>query len=165
MNLSRTVSPMIERRTSRSPRLAVLLGLVVVLAACADPVSVRERDLRVAESWWKEHKPASYDITIQPRCFCGFETSGPVVVSVRNGVVASRRYVQTGANVSPAYTSAYPSVDELYVILEDAVARRADRLEVFYEPTYAYPASVAIDYEINMADDEIFYTISSFTVQ
>jgi hypothetical protein len=104
-------------------------------------------------------------MTIQPRCFCGFETSGPVVVSVRNGVVTSRRYVLSGADVSAGYTSAYPSVDELYVILEEAVARGADRLEVFYEPTYAYPASVAIDYEIDTADDERFYTIGSFTVQ
>jgi hypothetical protein len=146
---------------------SAIVGLAVFVVACTDPVSVRQSDLQVAKAWWRGHAPASYDLTIEPRCFCGFETPapGPVIVSVRNGVVAGRHYLQTGAVVGAPYASAYPSVDELYVILEDAVARRADRLEVFYEPTFAYPASVAIDYKLTTADDEIFYTVTDFTVR
>jgi hypothetical protein len=146
-------------------RPILLLAMTVLIAGCHSSVTVVNRDLENAKAAWLARKPASYDLTIEPRCFCGFETTGPVVVAVRNGVVQSRTYVQTGGSVSARSASLYPTVDELYTIIENAVSNMADRLEVQYQTTWYYPAMVAIDPHFNVADDEMFFTVTAFVVR
>jgi hypothetical protein len=142
-----------------------LAGLAVLAAACGSSTTAVNQELLNAKAAWKANAPPSYDLTIEPICFCGFEASGPVVVAVRNGVVQSRTYVQTGAPVSARSASLYPTVDELFAILEAALSKMPERMDVIYDPVLGYPVSVAIDYKLGVADDEMFYHVTSFAVR
>lgn len=85
--------------------------------------------------------------------------SGPAVVTVENGVITSRRY-QSGDPVPPEYADSFPSVDGFFGIIEDAWHRDAARLDVTYDPTYGFPATIAIDYDRLLADDEVIWRAS-----
>ncbi len=62
--------------------------------------------------------------TIARSCYCAAEINRSVGVVVPNGVVESRRYVDTGAAVAPQFIQYFPSVDGLFALLEEAVAVR-----------------------------------------
>jgi hypothetical protein len=153
--------------TKRIVLIASLAGAAGLFVACRGSITVANRDLERAKQSWAANRPPSYDLTIEPSCFCAFEipNAGPVIVAVRNGTVQSRTYVKTGTSVGDRYAGLYPSVDQLFVTIEDAVAKMADRLEVFYDPTYGYPVNVAIDFKYLVADDELFYHVTGFAVR
>ena len=47
----------------------------------------------------------------------------------------------------------------LFEIVADAGRRNAATLDVDYDPRDGHPTRIAIDYELQMADDEIVYTV------
>lgn len=165
MNLPTIPSRMTARYLqSRRWRMSSI-GLAALLLSCGSSITIVNRDLENAKARWTANAPLSYDLTVEKGCYCVFEAQGPVVVAVRNGVVESRHYVETGAVVGASYADVYPTVDQLFAIIEEAVGRKADRVEVLYEPTRGYPTSVAIDVLFSGADDEYFYSVTGFTVK
>jgi hypothetical protein len=89
--------------------------------------------------------------------------TGPVIVIVDGGTV-TRRYVANNAVVSSTFAELFPTIDELFDIIEDARRRDAASLAVDYDPTYGFPTRVSIDYHREMADDEIVYRASDFVI-
>ena len=151
--------------SSLRPHRAVLsiFAAAVLATSCESVQPVRiDRNLVFAEQLWQQRQPFAYDITITKNCFCGFEEPGPVVVSVRNGAVISRRYVLSGHLVGATQAASYPTVDDLFVIIEQAALQHSERLEVYYDQVYGYPTSVAIDPRLTVADDESFYYVTDF---
>lgn len=145
----------------RRPRPSTLL--VPVLAAwaflgCAGggPAEVEglKGDLERARERWDATGPASYRYTVTRQCFCIREALGPAVVTVRDGEVTAVTRAGSGEPVEPEYRDFFPSVEGLFEILEEAVERDADRIEVRYDPVLGSPVHVWIDYETGMADEE-----------
>jgi len=129
------------------------------LGACDGPTSP-ERQLQAARLKWERTRPAAYTFTIARYCFCA-PGGGPVIVSVRDGVVESRTYAANGAAVAPAYAEYFPTIDGLFEVIEDA-RQRADAIDVTYDPAFGFPAVISIDYIRTSADDEITYRATSF---
>ena len=152
-----------DRRVSPAAR-ALVCAVLVLGAACSSSTAV-ERDLAAAKRRWSVTAPAAYQITVAPSCFCPSEVTRPATLTVRDGQVESRRYVDTGADVDPRYATSFPSVDGLFAIIDAAVARGAARVEATYDATRGYPISIAIDYLFQVADDESFYGASDFKVR
>ena len=144
-------------------------ALIVVLAACGsdggaptEPVSL---ELARAKLHWAQTAPAAYQITVGHSCFCPVEVARPVVVTVRDGQVESRRYAETGLEVDPRLATAFPTVDELFAVIDGAIARHAERVDAVYDPVRGFPTSVAIDGKAEIADDEDFYSMQNFVVR
>ncbi|MBI2333200.1 MAG: hypothetical protein HYU84_13770, partial [Chloroflexi bacterium] len=54
-------------------------------------------------------------------------------------------------------------IENLFAVAEESLAN-ADKVEITYDPTYGFPASIAVD-QIEMAmDDEISYSVENFEV-
>ena len=84
-------------------------------------------------------------MTVTRYCFsCPLEGTGPVVVTVENGVVQSRSFALTSTAVPTAYAPSFPTIDGLFEIVESA--RRDDdvRLDVSFDPKYGYPSRIGI---------------------
>lgn len=143
--------------------------LAAALAACSgDPESPTQPvglELARAKLRWAQTAPAAYQVTVGLGCFCPVEIARPVVVAVRNGQAESRRYADTGADVDPRFATAFPTVDELFAVIERAIARHAERVDVVYDPLRGFPRSVAIDGASGTADDESFYSMQDFIVR
>ncbi len=99
---------------------------------------------------------------LQRLCFCGGGTA-PAEVVVRNGQRVSVTIVETGEPVPAQFASLYLTVDELFDFVEDAIDRKAHRIDVEYDPDLGVPIEISIDYEENVIDEEMAFRASSFT--
>ena len=134
---------------------------IFAVAACSNSTAP-ERAQRAAENLWAQRGPASYDITVSRGCECLPDATRPAVVSVRDGIVTSRTYVSDGATVGLTYAESYPTVDGLFKKIDDARRQNPATLNVDYDPVLGFPTRIAIDYNLQMADDELYYQVSDF---
>lgn len=150
-------------RISRIAMALLATPLLATLTACGGATGP-ERELTAARALWAQREPASYSISVARWCECLPEMSGPVVVTVRDGLVESRHYATTGAPVPPTYADLFPSVDGLFERIEAARHQPVARLDVRYDPAFGYPVRIAIDEDAVMADDEVTYDAKDLRV-
>ena len=147
-------------------RVRPTLTLALSLAAACESVTGPASDLERARRRWASAEPAAYEVTVRHVCFCIVEVTVPVVVTVRGGVVQSRRYAEgsalAGQDVDPRYAATFPAVEGLFDVLDDAVRRRAADIQATYDPQRGYPTAFYIDYERNVADEEQGYQVQAF---
>jgi hypothetical protein len=108
-------------------------------------------DLARARQTWEASGVQDYELRLERYCYCGLV--GPVVVVVRDGV---RVQVVPEDTESEYFSPAdFPDVEGLFEVIDDALRRRAHRLTVVYHPTLGYPTDIDIDYQENVADEEL----------
>ena len=149
----------------RIARGSLLLSAAVAtlsLAGCDDerPGTQQLRELSSAQARWARVGPDDYRYAVRRRCFCGAEAIGPVRVTVSEGEVAARRYVESGEPVPEALAPLFPTVDGLFQILIEAFEGGAFRIDVVYDPETGVPLDVFIDYEENVADEELGFEVT-----
>jgi hypothetical protein len=152
----------------RSVRRAVLRAVLVAVAAgaCTDSTPTGLGfDFYAARSRWRARHPDSYAYTLERSCFCGHLVTSPVVIEVIGDAVQSRRYVETGAPVDPGLADAFPPIDGLFEIIENAARNGAAQLDVTYDPALGFPTQIAIDGRTNIADDEVTYRARNFAAR
>lgn len=149
----------------RAPYWALSLVAGLALLGCSSPTAPEDPLLLLEqnEAAWSGAGITSYRYTITRSCYCLPESSGPVVVEVRNGQVVDRRY-ESGLAVSPQYTDIFTSVPGLFGLIREAAAYPAASVTVRYHPKLGYPESIAIDWVAGVADDEVSYRISELTL-
>ena len=147
---------MIRRFTTYAIIGACLLGP----AACGNPTGP-DSQLKSARAKWVSQAPAAYSYTVSRGCFCPVEAIGPVTVLVRNGVVESLKYTQTGADVPQQYRSFFPTVEGLFAQIDSARSQHVARLDVTYDSTLGYPTRIDVDVNRHTADEEYTYVASN----
>lgn len=121
-------------------------------------------NLKKNSQLWDQQKISNYRYTLTRSCFCTAEARGPVVVEVRNGVTTSVTSVATGQPVDPQLFKQYDTVPNLFNVVKDAIARKASSLTVEYDSQLGYPTQINIDYNSQIADEELYLTIENFQV-
>ncbi|HUP19228.1 MAG TPA: DUF6174 domain-containing protein [Gemmatimonadota bacterium] len=144
---------------------ALVLAAVLALASCdlLGSDAGRQEALQEARRRWAAQGSADYTLTVRRSCFCGQEAIGPALLRVAGGDVVSRIYTETGDPVPEAWARLFPDVEGLFDVVEDAIERNADRIDVTYDPRFGYPSEVFIDYEERVADEELGLTVLGFT--
>ena len=111
---------------------------------------------------WEHHGIGDYDATMERVCEC--RAAGvPVIVVVRSGAVTILDS-ESGEPVDTSVVGAYPTVDGLFDILQDAFDRNADEIRVLYDTGLGYPLEFRIDFFTDAIDDELQYVVSSLGV-
>ncbi|HLP92254.1 MAG TPA: DUF6174 domain-containing protein [Nostocaceae cyanobacterium] len=128
----------------------------------ARPSNSNLQQLRVNQRLWNRQNITNYRYTLTRSCFCAPEAREPVVVEVRNGQTVSVTSVATGQSVDPELFKQYDTIPELFKVIQDAIAKKADRLDIQYEPKLGYPTQINIDYSFQIADEELFITVENF---
>jgi hypothetical protein len=138
------------------------LLLAAALAGCGvlEPSGPMDR-LRQARERWEASGIRDYRLTVGRLCFCLEQAATRVIVEVRNGAVASRTYLDSGAVVEPQWTALYPGVPGLFRVIEDAI-RNGSQLEVRYHSALGYPQSIEIDEDLRPVDGGVSYAVSAF---
>ena len=122
------------------------------------------RKLKFNERLWNKQNLSNYRYTLSNGCFCIPDARGPVVIEVRNRQTVSVTSVETGQAVDPQFFQRYNTIPKLFNVIEDAIKRQAFSLDVEYNHRYGYPTKINIDYNAQIADEEIFLTIQNFQV-
>ena len=140
----------------------ILLLLALTLAAC----SAGGTELSRNQSKWQDANITHYRFQLSVGCFCLFRSQMPMTVEVKDGKVVSTVDVNGEAfpldDPMSEFVLKYTTIDRIFSELDSDSVREADKLTVSYDPTYGFPAEVAIDYIELAADDELYLTISAF---
>jgi len=118
---------------------ATILGLSVIIAGCRDvsgPTNYVD-----AHALWIERGPVNYEMTLHIACECPAEMRGPVIMTVRNGVVESRQYASTRLPVI-GYEEWFPTVDGLFKKVETALRENRPAFHVEYARDTGYPTRI-----------------------
>ncbi len=150
-------------------RLILLVAATSLVSGCdalglAVGPSHRRSELERQRAKWSQRHVTSYRLTYRRACFCGNEFTSLTDIEVRSGDIAVARYTERDDPI-PAYVQAgLPTVASLFAIIEDAIDRNADVLDVTYDPAFGYPRWIAIDHRFNVADDEVTHSVSDFAI-
>jgi hypothetical protein len=140
-------------RVASGVRRAVVLLAAIGCAGSLGPQEELREDLERARQQWDASRPATYVYVIERLCFCLDEWRGPARVTVVGVDPTERVYVDTGDPVPAQAEDAFPSVDGLFAIIEDALDEDAHSVEVIYDQSTGVPLEIRIDY-IELAIDE-----------
>lgn len=150
------------------PELAVDGGFILSVSDFVSdppPGDSAEYD-RYAEALakWTEAEITSYDFTFSRGCFCPVEFVGPYEATVTDRVVTSATYngvdlLEIDLLQAASYGDRVLTVDEVFAEIARAILE-ADSRAIEYHPELGYPVSASIDWELQMADEEVYYTLS-----
>ncbi|MCH1569957.1 MAG: DUF6174 domain-containing protein [Longimicrobiales bacterium] len=147
-------------------RLALVLAVGVGSSAC-DSVGLRggpESQLEENQAQWASLSLTSYEYVLRRGCFCSPAFIGPVRVRVEGGAVTRRTYVELMEPVPTEPGQGFPSVGGLFDIIARAYEQDAHRVVVTYDVESGVPLDVFIDFEANIADEELSFTIEVLPV-
>jgi hypothetical protein len=140
----------------------LLISALVGITACDEPGDERLDRLNDAWARWRAAAPADYRFDYRRSCFC------PVVEEVRITVAAGIVVQVTGRDSGDTLPEErypdFPTIDGLFVELDQLIRADPHLLEVEYDPDYGYPAAVEVDIEERIADEEFAYTVREFTM-
>jgi hypothetical protein len=94
-------------------------------------------------------------------CECPVESVGPATVTVENGAI-SVHYTQSGASVPRAFIPAFPDVEGLFDLIEDAQKQSYDKVDVEYDAELGYPTRISVDIDERAVDDEFGIYVRDF---
>jgi Family of unknown function (DUF6174) len=140
---------------------AASLVVVVLVVACSDPLDVERDAFRVARNRWERAAVEDYAFDYQHFCFCGPDELRQVRIAVYGGEVSSATYVDTGEPTQRP-PGDFPTLDDLFDVIGDAIRRDAFSLTVTYDEEMGYPTGASIDYRENVADEEMGFVVSGF---
>jgi len=148
-------------RTARALVGAALL--VSPIVACdsitgVDDLSRAQSELDRNWDRFESTAPLSYSYTVHIVCDCTSDVTRPVTVWVDRGSIEYLLYADDNRPVPLSVANSFPSVEQLFDAIQDAIDRQADRVEVDYDFTYGYPTNVYIDYDRRTADEELYLT-------
>ncbi|MEH1905519.1 MAG: DUF6174 domain-containing protein [Nostoc sp.] len=110
---------------------------------------------------WRRQRIPNYRYEFTRSCFCFPKATEPVIIEVRNGVTTSITSKETGLPVDGQLFQKYNTIPKLFNIIKNALIKKAANLTVQYAPIIGYPTQINIDYNSQIADDEIFFTIKN----
>ena len=121
--------------------------------AADDPAA----ELGAARARWEAQGLDDYVFELGTTCFCPPEYLGPFLVEVVDGSVASVAFAD-GTDADPPSDGPYRTVDDIFDVIETAIAEEADELRVTYDPETGVPVDLWIDARFDMADEELGIT-------
>lgn len=140
-----------------------VLGAALLVSGCQLLTGPDEPDrLEDARALWARVGPRDYSFEFTPSCVCHFGGQR-IIVTVDDEAVVTARYVGSTALVDAVLLQTIPTIPELFDIIQDAIVRKAHRIEVTYDANYGYPVHAGIDYDVNAIDEEYGFTVTGFT--
>jgi hypothetical protein len=124
--------------------------------------NLNSRLLQFNRRLWNQQNIDSYRYTFSNSCFCIPEARGPVVIEVRRGQTTSITSVETGEPVDPQFFQKYNTIPKLFNVIQEAISAKAFSLNVRYNAKLGYPTQIDIDYNSQIADEELYLTIENF---
>ena len=149
-----------------SSRTTGLLLLALGCAACGDPLGLgaggRQELWRNAVLWQRQGID-DYRYVLTAGCECLAEWVRPTEVLVRDGETIAVRYLNNyDSNVWSRFRE-LDAAEKLFDFVEDAYDRDAARVEVDYHPDFGVPTRILVDYDREIADDEIVINVAEFS--
>lgn len=137
----------------------VVVALVSAGCLTTGPEDDLARDVAFYRDLWESTGPASYTFVLRRTCFCGPPVIEPVRLTVGPSGIESAEFVDIDEPILPEFVDTWPDIDGLFDVIEDALERDAERIDVTWNTAVGYPAEIYIDYAEFIADEEQGYVV------
>jgi len=135
--------------------LAVLaVGCSGVESPSGPDLGVLARTIADNRVMWAEKGSQNYRFNFQRTCECLPEYTREAVLEVADGAIIAATYADDGIAVEGDLDDRYATVDELFALLDEAVATGAVQIDVVFDAALGYPKRLFIDYDQRIADEE-----------
>lgn len=154
-----------------------LLGLMVVLVAACAPAtftplpptaspSPELAQLQVNRELWRAKSTGNYRARIGAGFFGPAEWQAPITVVVKGGKLESFAIEGPAPAAAEwaAFKSKHDTVEKVFGLIEQAIADKAEHIEVDYDAALGFPRRVVIDPSRQMADEESYYTVDNVEI-
>ena len=136
--------------------ICVAVATLVIAGCTTNPFSLSASAVRDHRTAWEAAGVVDYEYEVHRQCECSPDWTRPARVLVLGGRVEEARYSDSGnPAASPGY---YPTIDDLFDLIEEAIRLEAPGLRVSYDALLHYPTSISVDYDLQTVDDEISIT-------
>ena len=140
----------------------ILITLIFMLAACSAGGSELSRN----QQKWQDANITHYRFELSIGCFCAFRDQMPLTVEVRDGQIVHMATVDgtlvLDTDQNYEFYAPHATIDLLFAEIDAAVNDGADSVTVTYDAAYGFPTEIAIDPSQEIADEEMYYSISGF---
>ncbi len=138
----------------RALQATLVLGIASLVAGCTtSPFDLTASAVRDHRAAWEALGLTDYEFDVQRQCECSADWVRPARVVVSAGRVAEATYADSGQPAAASMT--YPTIDELFDMIEEAIRMEAPGLWVSYDARLQYPTEISINYQEQVVDDEI----------
>jgi hypothetical protein len=104
---------------------------------------------------WLSHEISGYQIEMQKICYCVPEVVRMMVFEVDGNEVTSVRYADTGEDVDPQHYGDFNTIEGMFEFVGKALEKNPADLSIAYDEKYGYIKELSVDFQENIADDEI----------
>lgn len=157
--------PNYGQATRMARRTLIVAACIMVAGTLSGCVNPDWRALQQARLLWEANNVYSYSYDLQVVCFCPTDLTRPVRVVVQDDETVSVEYLDSeeSKEVVPAgLFDEFDTINDLFDNIEEGVVNNAASVDADYDPTYGYPADVLIDEVVELADEEIGWTVENF---
>jgi hypothetical protein len=134
--------------------LSFCLSMLGLVACTAIPSTLEERSV------WTSKNLSSYSYTLQQSCFCPVEYLKAMRLEVRNGTLASIKYVDSGLDVPQNLRPSVFKIEAFFDLIDSTRAKGGAVKNLSFDATLGYPSQMLIDPNPDATDEEITYNIS-----
>lgn len=144
-----------------------LLGCLLFLLACQkestscgdnERICSEEENFLFQKQKWENTGIQDYTMDFSILCYCIYRE--PFSVTVENNQVAAFTGNEDYCDIDCVMT-----IDQLFLEIEQLLARVPDHFEITYDPVYGFPNQSFFDLQREVADEEIGYEIRNFQVK
>jgi len=140
----------------------IFITLIFMLAACSAGGSELSRN----QQKWQDANITHYRFNLNISCFCAFRDQMPLTIEVRDDQIVHMAAVDgtlvLDTDQNYEFYAPHATIDLLFDEIESAINEGADSVTVTYDETYGFPTEIAIDFSQEMADEEMYYSVSGF---
>ena len=115
-------------------------------------------------SLWQAQGVTTYDYEFRWICFCVAEVTDPVIVTVVDNSVTRVTYADTGESVDPNIVSSYPTINQLFLLVENAIVEEADVIRVDFDESRGFPVDASFDYDTGVVDEELGFSAGQLQI-
>jgi len=148
--------------------ILILLISLLTFSACDSnstmttpkPQSNAQTELNKNKKLWNTETPPHYFFTVRQSCFC--PDLKKKLVTIKENKIESVKYIPSNTVLNAQAVKEEKSILGYFDFIQDAINKKAEDIKVTYNTTYGYPERIAIDYNKQMADEEMYYDITHF---
>ncbi|MDQ7046890.1 MAG: DUF6174 domain-containing protein [Sulfurovum sp.] len=123
-----------------------------------DYPSTEHQKLNENKKLWEKSNIQDYSFVVARSCFCLQEENKLITVS--DGTVSEAKYIPS--NTVLDISTEQKRIVDYFDMIQDALDKNAYKVTITYDKTYGFPSDIAIDYDEQIADEEIYYTLTHF---
>jgi hypothetical protein len=142
--------------------LSCFLALAIFLRCNPSNTSASETlqsALDCHKALWQTHNPHNYQFRLTMTICAKCVPRGVAAVTIHADTIDA--VVADSASYPPVLIQSVPTVDTLFVRIQNAIDHRYEKINITYDEIMGYPTVIDMDINTQVIGDESFYSVDS----